>query len=87
MKDLYSQFADWVKLQPRDAEYEYDNNTGCAFCQFLSSVGVNFVVVMDDYWLGDLNTRHNLEREFAEALACEPHTFGALSDRLAQGEG
>ena len=86
MKSLYDQFADWVKLQPADAEYDYTDNCGCALYLFLHEAGYNPASVAPRFWRAK-SAPHEAIRfapRLEEAVFLEPWTFGALAERLGR---
>lgn len=80
-------FADWVKRQPRDQEYEYGKCQGCAYYQYLKWAGIDVWSVGDDYWRhrDNMNKKHPIPLAIDRAVCMGRWTYGALADRLALG--
>ena len=76
-------FADWCEKHPADEAYVYGDNTGCAYCLYLQSIGVDRPNVGGTSWNSATDDRErDLPDDIVEALVNEPWTFGALSNRL-----
>lgn len=67
----------------RSGEYDYLNIKGCAFAQFLHSLGYpNAIVGGYTYDLGPDDIGHELPYIILDALQTAPSTFEALHQRL-----
>lgn len=75
-------FADWCARKPADGEYDWADTNGCAFCQYLTSVGLPIRRVDIYSWVDEHWRTHPLPEGVAGAVAQYPWTFGALSSRL-----
>jgi hypothetical protein len=92
MKSLAHQFLDFCRSKPADEEYEYTDNNGCAFAQFLIAAGYsNKPDVAFDSWT-DIDGRERPMQPLIEkaVVKCDGglpnwgRTFGALATRLEQ---
>jgi hypothetical protein len=70
-------FAEWCEKQPADKEYNFFDNHGCAFGQYLKALGIEHRSVGGTYW----RTAAGEER-IRKALQSGDWTFGALASRL-----
>lgn len=80
------QVAQWAASKPADERYDYNSNDNCALCQFLKEQGYTDIpLVGATRWtLHDAESGWNdIDDRLADALRFEPHTFGALADRLS----
>lgn len=77
-------FTEWLRSDP-DTRYEYLDNYGCAYQQYLSEgLGFHNATCGGDYFrLGDGDTKTPMDKDIQDALWSHPRTFGALAKRLA----
>lgn len=81
-KHLYSGLAEFAAS--RSGPYDYLDLRGCAFAQYLESEGVPFGSVSGMSWYDDGGEEHDFPRGIREALAGNPETFEALTERLRE---
>jgi hypothetical protein len=91
------EFEDWVDKQPRDKKYPWANRSDCACAQFirnaygslppsgpltiLERIKRFFSITPDPDFHPDAGL---VWAQFNQVARVEPHTFGALSDRLRE---
>jgi len=75
-------FLDWVKKQSPKDKYIYMENTQCAYCLFLKSLGFSEASVGGTSFTIDDDTTFDLDRDLIRPLVTKPHTYGALAKRL-----
>lgn len=82
MKDLKSQFIDWLATKPADEEYNYFDysfapDQGCAIYRFCADNGYPKEVAVGIDFYGERSG-------ICKAALTGPYTFGALRERLLQ---
>lgn len=78
-------FLAWAKQQPAEQEYNYVDNDGCAFAQFLIAAGVtDRPSVTPSFWRDSGDEIHKVDEAANWATERRPWTFGALAERLQQ---
>lgn len=88
MRDLKSQFIDWVGRQDPEARFDPWDNLGCAGYQFLRAAGFPVGMCGVWYWYEPDGRQHALPDAMAAAIswAADHHgavSFGALATRLS----
>ena len=84
MKSTVEQFRDWLAQQPADATYNYHDNRGCAYFQFLEAIGAPVSSVGPDAWRDTDGGRHPIPEQLQTRLttAVSGGTFGGLLKAL-----
>ena len=81
-------FAEWCERQPPHAGYYYGDVKGCAFCQYLKSIGISSPIVGGAGWTPSCGSpSRSFPTHLARALAVTPYTYGALASRLRNAIG
>lgn len=76
-------FAEWCEKQPADKGYDYVDDCGCAFFQYLKATGFDVLTVSStDWYERGTGRRHNLPRGADDAVSAHPRSFGDLAARL-----
>jgi len=79
-RKLMQEFHDFCAVHPPKKRYTYSNVCKCAVAQFAKTRGeqwVDIVWPLGDYWADTVG-------ELLDGIASyRPHTFGALTERLA----
>lgn len=78
-------FAEWCESKPADERYEYMDDCGCAFFQYLQDRGFQPARVDGYGWYShDGNQYHPLPAGVEDPLCQGDSTFGALAARLRE---
>lgn len=77
MKTLIHQFEDFCRSKKEDEEYIYLDCSICACGQFFKSIGM-----YQDYIHPHGQTMYNIRHEMECLAMKQPHTFGALAERI-----
>lgn len=80
MRDLKSQFTDWVRTKPADERYDYCDPFNCALAQFGREVGYPHLVGAPTAAI-DLGER--IHGVLNSGFSGNTPTFGALASRLS----
>lgn len=84
MKDLKSQFVDWLATKPADGEYDYWDCAICPAAQFLSATRTRRDFDILEFELVEIPTAEIYGGSVGGVLQATPWTFGALRERLMQ---
>ena len=71
MKTFVEQFEDFARSKPAEEEYPYWDPNKCACAMFYASLGQTYATFMPTKGL-----------ELEPLARREPHTYGALADRI-----
>lgn len=74
-------FTEWVEKQPERRKYDFEASYGCAFNQYLASIGISNACVVYREWRQRGEWRP-IPKGCPDAIMAGPHTFGALATRL-----
>lgn len=83
MKTMIEQFRDFTASKPPAETYDWMDGRACALAQFLKAQGIEFRAAgLNRYVDKERHIRPLWDAEYGACICCEPHTFGALTERM-----
>lgn len=85
--DRTAEFLAFCRSKPTRRKYDYFDNCGCAYFQFLRDTGEPVAEVYGSSWQDKTGNERAIPDGIASPLCQAPYTFGALADRLTERLG